>query len=102
MEILTIEILEWERYNPKRDQKSYTWLRLDNGIVYDPELFGLDADQKFCWIAMLCQASKKNDKTITINLSQISDATKVSIVKISKLLEFLQLKQLISIHDNVR
>lgn len=99
LEILTIEIINWEKHNPKRDQKSYTWLRLNNDICTDPELFGLDPEQKFCWIEILCQASRKNNGTITVNLNQISDVTKVSIIKISKLIQFLQLKPIIKVHD---
>lgn len=98
-DVFTITIKNWDKHNPKRDQKSYTWLRLNNDISTDPELFALDAEQKFVWIEILCQASRKNSGTIKVNLSQISYITKVSLIKINQLIEFLEQKPIIEVHD---
>lgn len=96
---MDIEIVNWDKYNPKRDQSTYTWLRLNNDIATDPDLFGLDAEQKFVWIEMLCQASRKNKGTISINIEQLAHVTGVKIQKINALLEFLQIKPIVRIHD---
>jgi len=94
---LQIEIKNWEKFNPKRDQKTYTWLRLDQGIGTDPDLFGLTAEQKFVWVMILCEASKKNTGRVSLNLEWLADTAKVKITVIEKLLEFLEQKSTISI-----
>jgi len=99
MDRVKIEILNWEKFNPKRDQSTYTWLRLSNTIAYDPELFGLDAEQRYVWICILCQASTDNKGTLTINLDHLADLTKVKKAKIVELIIFLQEKPIIQVHD---
>lgn len=107
--MLTLTILNWAKYNPKRDQKTYTWLRLDNSINTDPDLFGLDAEQKLVWIEILCQASKQAKETISVSIDYLTHITGVKKEKISALLEFLIRKPIISYttpecrdHDNAR
>lgn len=97
--LLDIEILKWDEFNPKRDQKTYTWLRLSNDILTDPKLFGLDAEQKLCWIEVLCQASKKNCGQIRINLDQIAHVAHVKVAKIEQLIDFLVAAEVIHVHD---
>lgn len=94
--------MNWEKHNPKRDQKTYTWLRLNNDINTDSDLFGLRPDQKLAWIEILCQASKKNSGTFSLNISQLSHVTGVERKNINELIEFLLTKPIISIHDNER
>ncbi len=57
---MEITILNWDRYNPKRAQKSYTWLRLNNDVFQDPKLHGLSLEGKAVWIFLLCMASREN------------------------------------------
>lgn len=64
---LKITIKNWEKYNPKRNQSTYTWLRLQNDFLTDPDLFCLNHVQKLVWLGILCEASKKNNGTVTIN-----------------------------------
>lgn len=93
-----IEIVNWEKYNPKRDQKTYTWLRLDNGIITDPELFGLSAEQKLLWIALLCEASKKNSGTIRVHLGWLEQNLGLKQAKVMEALTQFQIKPLIVVH----
>ncbi len=102
MELLAIEILNWEKYNPKRDQTTYTWLRLNNDIVTDKKLFGLDAEQKLVWIAILCDASRENSSKVEVNIGWLEDHTKVSVDKIRELIKFLVSRRIIELRDNPR
>lgn len=88
--MIEITILNWNKYNPKRAQKTYTWLRLDNQIPTDPDLYGLDAEQKFVWIAILCHASRKNSKTVKIKIDYLSHMTTVDKKKVLMAVFFLQ------------
>lgn len=100
-EVLHIEILSWDKHNPKRDQKTYTWLRLNNNISTDPDLFGLTAEQKFVFIEILCQASKRNSGFLTLNLSHLSHVTGVKADPISGLISHLLRKPIIRVHDRL-
>lgn len=91
----TIEILNWEKYNPKRAQTTYTWLRLNNSIATEPKLFGLDPEQKYAWIVMLCEVSKENKSTYQLNLPFLEHLTGVSQKKLNSLLSFLVQKKII-------
>ena len=65
---MEIGITSWAKHNPRRDQKTYTWFKLSNDIGTDPDMFGYDAEEKFLWILILCEASKKSSAEITINV----------------------------------
>src|SRR5690606_33766528 len=65
---MEIEIRSWDKYNPKRDQKSYTWLRLNNDLITSPDLHNLEPLEKLVWVLVLCEASKKNAARIKLNM----------------------------------
>ncbi len=96
MATIEITILNWDKHNPKRDQKTYSWLRLSNDITTDRNLFGLDAEQKFVWVALLCEASKDNVGKIEIDIGFLSHITGVKENKITRLLAHLEQKGIIS------
>lgn len=89
MEIIHIKINSWEDYNPKRDQKTYTWLRLSNNIAVDPKLFGLSAEQKFLWVMVLCQASEKNCENVSLNLNWLAHTSGSKMDTVEKTIKFL-------------
>lgn len=97
MEVVSVSIRNWEKFNPKRAQKTYTWLRLDNAIAVSPDLFGLTPEQKFVWICVLCEASKKNTSQLEISLDWFEHHLGVKRKVIRATLEFLQSKQVITV-----
>lgn len=94
--IVRIKILNWEKHNPKRDQKTYSWLRLQNDIATDKDLFGLSAEQKWAWVVILCEASKKNSGEIEFDLDWLAEIARVKKGAIESLLRFLEEKPIIS------
>jgi hypothetical protein len=46
MTLIEIQITNWEKFNPKRDQNSYSWLRLNNDFLDDQRLYDLSPEQK--------------------------------------------------------
>lgn len=70
---MEIEIRNWEKYNPKRDQKTYTWLRLDNDIARGPEFHGLKNLEKYVAILLLCEASKENKGRFWLDIEWFCD-----------------------------
>lgn len=65
--IIEIEILNWEKYNPRKDIKHPTWFALNNRILEDPDFFDFSSEELKVFLYILCRASQKNDKTVSIN-----------------------------------
>jgi len=56
--MVEVEVINWEKYNPRTDRKTSSWFRLENSIVTEPKFFGLSAAQKFVAVCILAEASK--------------------------------------------
>src|SRR5690606_16441541 len=95
--ILEIEVLNWAKHNPKRAQKTYSWLRLNNDIATDPKLFGLTAEQRYAFVLLLCEVSKKNTGRVSLSLSFLSHLSGVSTENIESMLSHLIEMQVIQI-----
>lgn len=98
----TIEVLNWAKHNPKRDQTTYTWLRLNNDIGTDPDLFGLAPAQKWVWVLILCECSKKNHASFKLNLAYLEHISGVRRPEIEGLISFLLEKPIVRLGDNAR
>lgn len=61
----TIEVVNWETYNPRTDSKRPTWFRFENSIATGPGFYGLDCEQKWLWVVILSLVSQKNGRAIT-------------------------------------
>lgn len=60
MDFIEVEILNWEKYNPRKDYKKPWWFALSNTITTD-EMFSEFSDAEFkAWIHILCTASVQN------------------------------------------
>ena len=68
----TIEVLNWEKYNPRGDSKRPTWFRVDNDLATGPGFFGLDCQTKWLWIVLLSLVSQKNGIEIVWNTPYVN------------------------------
>lgn len=111
--IVRIKIKNWDKYNPKRDQKNYTWLRLNNDFCSSPEFFSFSVTQKYIWVGVLCEASKKNSELLEAELDYLEHAIRVDAEDILLTLKALSKKGIIEfttigdrdggrVHDNAR
>lgn len=98
---MEIGIVNWDKYNPKRDQKTYTWLRLDNEVCTGQDMSEYDAHELLVWIALLCEASKKNSGSLSLKLGYIARAARTTTEVVSNALNKLMVDGLIQIHDFV-
>lgn len=64
---IEITVLNWERYNPRKDGKHYSWFRLNNNVFSDEKLFDLTLTDKALWVFILCLASVKNCPTFVLD-----------------------------------
>lgn len=99
-EIIEIEIQNWEKYDPKRNQKTYTWARIDNDIADSQDLFGLDYTDRYVWVVIQCQASKKGCGKFFFNLDWFTTVSGIPMEKIKSSLLKLGKKNLIGKNKN--
>lgn len=66
MNTVVIEIMQWEKYNPRKDYKNPWWFALGNKVTTDP-MFSEFSDAEFrAWIHILCMASQANSGTFPL------------------------------------
>lgn len=74
---IEIEIINWEKYNPRNDRKGHTWFRLENTIANEPKFFGMSPAQKFIAICLFAEVSKSRGEKARIRVSWLADLVKV-------------------------
>lgn len=60
----TVEILNWEKFNPRKDLKATAWFRLQNSLFEDPNFFDWSHSEILFWVYILSLASKKQTGSI--------------------------------------
>ena len=75
---MIITVVNWTKYNPRTDVKSSSWLRLEHDLFEDSDLYGLRCEEMGVWLYLLCQASKKNNETFTINFDHAKIVGRIS------------------------
>lgn len=68
MAIITIEVKNWAKFNPRSDRANYSWFRLDNNFFHDQSVFGLSSQDKLSYIFVLCELSKKNKESVGVDV----------------------------------
>lgn len=66
---IQLEINNWDKFNPRKDLKATSWLRLQNSIFEDSQFFDFNHIEICFWIYILSQASKKQSNQVTVNLT---------------------------------
>ena len=64
---MKIKILNWEKYNRRKDIKSPHWFALSNRFFDDPDFYDFSSEEKLAWIFILTQASLANSDEITVH-----------------------------------
>lgn len=100
MDSVEITITNWDKYNPKRDQKSYSWFRLNNNWYLDPKIITLTASEKFLFLALLCHASGSNRATVVITLAWVGHVVGSRRARVVTMLAHLRQSGLIQISEN--
>jgi len=101
MDIVEIEVINWEKYNPRTDRKKSSWFRLENGIAAEPKFFGLSAAQKFIAICLFAEASKKCGATASVNIDWLADQLKVKAQEIHKTIQHLVSSGVVKVSSGV-
>lgn len=64
-----IEIIHWDKYNPRKDLKATSWVRLQNSLFEDPNFIEFNQAELLFWIYLLSMASKKQSGRIKLSLA---------------------------------
>jgi len=90
-EWVEIEVINWEKYNPRSDRKSHSWFRVQNDIVAEPKFFGMSAAQKFISICLFAEISKNGGNPTKVNCFWLADQLKVKPSEIHQTIQKLVL-----------
>ena len=63
---MIIEIINWEKYNPRKDIKASTWMRVQNSLFENHEFFDLTHSEICFWLYLMSIASKKQSGTVIL------------------------------------
>lgn len=66
-----VTIINFTKYNARKDVTHSTWFRFEHSIFEKPEFFEFTHAEKMAWIYLLCQASKKNSDSFTLSWAHI-------------------------------
>lgn len=92
-----LEIIEWEKYNGRKDITNPTWFRLENRIFFDPEWDEFDGQEIAVWHYLLSFASFKKKHIFDFDIDQITNRARVSKSKVESAIKKLLKKQCVRI-----
>lgn len=96
---LSITILNWHKFNPRKDVKASSWFRLEHSLFEDPEFFDLTHSQLLFWIYLLSNASKKNGDTFILSFAHAERIGRFKVSDIKEALDVLESAGRIYVND---
>lgn len=69
MDFIEITVLNWEKYNPRKDVQHSSWLRFQHDLFDNHEFYDFSHAELCFWIYVLCLSSKKNSCVVALNLN---------------------------------
>lgn len=94
---MQVEIVNWEKFNPRKDLKSSSWFRLENNFCTHPDFFDLTNDQKMVWIYLLCEASRKQSNVVTCNAALVAAMLKIPHEVVTDTLQLFEKKEIVTL-----
>jgi hypothetical protein len=99
-DIVSINILNWRKYQPRTDLKSMHWFRVESKIINDQKLFDLTASQKWVWISLLCIAADQTNSTFDLNIKWFAQILKMKVSEVNDALNLIKDNLLISLSEH--
>lgn len=72
MRLITLQINNWETYNPRADRGNYAWFKFRNDFFSDQNLFGQSDACRLMFIFLCCEASRTNSGEIALNTKYVA------------------------------
>lgn len=99
-ESVTITVLKWDEYNPRKDLKSMPWFRIAADIGYSKTLYKLPVEAKWFWIFVLSTCAKEVSGTVEMEIDYLADYSGIEQESVKKYLEIFEKRKLISLDPN--
>jgi len=96
---MKIEVLGWEKFNPRSDYHCH-WFRVENNIFANEDFAELDAAEWTVFFYILCRTSQKQGKSWELKVNFVSRQTGCSEKTIKSALEKLQENQIVRIRSS--
>jgi len=96
---MKIQIIKWEKYQPRKDLQMTRWFRMDHMFFFDFEMRQtFTRTDMIIWVSLLAYASMKNKNgKIYACVAAICDATRANENEVNSALEKLEQEQMITI-----
>lgn len=82
-DLIKVNIVNWEKFNPRKDIKRPTWFAFDNRMVEDSDFFDFNAEEFKAWIYILSIASQKNSKECLISAKRALIIAKIPLASLN-------------------
>lgn len=96
----TIEILNWDKFCPRKDLKATSWLRLQNTLLSDPKFMDFSHAELIAWIYLLSLASLSQKATIQVFYTHAERIGRLTATQMDGAIE--KLIELQCVHVSVR
>ena len=63
-----IQILNWEKFQFRKQIKNPSWFRVENRMWNDQQFFYFTAEERWVWVCLLSLASQRQSATLQVNL----------------------------------
>lgn len=90
MRDVDVTILNWEKYQFRKQIKSPSWFRVENRLWCDQQFFYFTGEERWVWICLLSLASQKQSSSLSISLEWFSQNSGVKPESIKVSLEKLK------------
>lgn len=84
-----IEVLNWDKFNGRRDVKHSSWFRFEHSLVFDPEWSHLTAEEMWVWASLMSLCSLKNRSSVVVDDKALALLARVSEVVVSSTIQKL-------------
>lgn len=99
-DVVIVHIKNFDRFNPRKDCKRPTWLRLEHDIFYDPKFYDFDDSEFRAWLFLLCEASRSNATgKVTVNLEHAYRVGRVQKESMHRAIEKLVSRRIVTVHS---
>lgn len=89
-DICTLEVVNWDKYHPRKDYKSIPWIRVDCDIFDDPIWARLPRFSALVWIYLLTVCGRLNTNRASFQLRLASFALHLKPVIIRQIIDGLE------------
>lgn len=100
--MVEIEVLNWEKFNPRKDVSNPSWFRFEHNLFFDPDWDEFDGAEISVWLFLLSYASFKRKSVFKFSLEKLAARSRVELSKVESAFQKLQEKGCISATSRAR